>query len=121
MRAALEAEMRKVHVGDVLLQTVVSLINIGARRTGTVAGTEPERDLDQVRLAVDAVNALLPSIDAVAADQAPAIRDALAQLKLAYAKAGGTPPTDAGEQGGPSAGGDEPTEQPPSRLWVPGR
>ena len=32
--AAIEAEMQKVTVDDVLLQTIVSLLNLGARKAG---------------------------------------------------------------------------------------
>ncbi len=114
IRAALEAEMARVHVGDLVLQSVVSLVNLAARRTGTAPGLEPERDLEQVQIAIEAVRALLPSVEAVAPEQAPAVRDALSQLQLAYVSAGGT------EAGQPDA---EPAateaDAPPSRIWTP--
>ncbi|MEI7888881.1 MAG: hypothetical protein WCI34_01105 [Actinomycetes bacterium] len=124
IRAALEEEMSRVHVGDVVLQTVVSLVNLAARRTGTAPETEGERDLEQVRIAIDAVRALLPSVETVAAEQLPAVKDALSQLQLAYVKAGGdddpsVPGSQAGGEGASSATGPEPEER-PSRIWVPG-
>ncbi len=39
--AALEAEMDRIHVDDVVLQTVVSLINLAARRAGLAAASRP--------------------------------------------------------------------------------
>ncbi|HEY8867048.1 MAG TPA: hypothetical protein VIM22_08940, partial [Solirubrobacteraceae bacterium] len=51
LRAALEEEMRRITVDDVLLQTAVSLINLGGRKAGLAPGTEPERDLAQVQTA----------------------------------------------------------------------
>jgi len=123
IRAALDEEMRRVHVGDIVLQSVVSLVNVGARRTGTAPETESEKDLEQVRIAIDAVRALMPSVDAVAPEQTAAVLDALSQLQLAYVKAGGgEDPT--GPSGGPDGGdngpgGTGPGER-PSRIWTPG-
>ena len=122
IRAALDEEMRRVHVGDIVLQSVVSLVNVGARRTGTAPETEPEKDLDQVRIAIEAVRALMPSVDAVAPEQTSAVLDALSQLQLAYVKAGGEAPSDSsgGPDGGDNgSGGPGPGER-PSRIWTPG-
>ena len=63
LQAAYEAELKRIRVDDVLIQTVVSLLNLGGRRAGLAPGTENERDLDQVRLAVDAARALLPLVE----------------------------------------------------------
>ena len=114
IRAALEAEMARVHVGDLVLQSVVSLVNLAARRTGTAPGLEGERDLEQVQIAIEAVRALLPSVEAVAPEQAPAVRDALSQLQLAYVGAGGTEAPEADDSGGADA-----PQDPPSRIWTP--
>ncbi|MCX6393385.1 MAG: hypothetical protein NTY57_00820 [Solirubrobacterales bacterium] len=124
IRAALEEEMARVHVGDVVLQTVVSLVNLAARRTGTAPETEGERDLDQVRIAIDAVRALLPSVETVAPEQLPAVKDALSQLQLAYVKAGGdadsSVPGSQGTADGLAPDGGSGPEDRPSRIWVPG-
>ncbi len=97
MRAALEEQMRQLRVDDVILQTVGTLVNLAARRVGLAA--EPgedlsgERDLGQARTAIDAVRALTPF---VASDQAEALRGAMSQLQMAYAReAGPAPPSDA--------------------------
>jgi len=124
IRAALEEEMRRVTVDQVLLQSVVSLINLAGRRLGLAPGSEGEKDLDQVRTAIDAVRALLPLLeDKVGPEDAGSIRNALSQLQMAYAQeASGAGP------GEPSAPGDEPPAQEPpgppkssGRLWVPGQ
>ena len=47
LRAAYEAELKKIRVEQILLDQVVSLINLGMRRTGLSPGTEDERDLAQ--------------------------------------------------------------------------
>jgi hypothetical protein len=121
MRAALEAELKKVTVDDVLLQTAVSLINLGGRRAGLAPGSEDERDLGQVRAAIDAVQALLPVLEARGREEVRPIRDALSQLQLAYAQqAGSTPPAEEGppEEKPPE---DEPPRPGGGRLWVPGQ
>ena len=129
IRAALEEEMRRVHVGDVVLQTVVTLVQLAGRRLGTAPGTEAEQDLEQSRVAIESVRALLPSVEAVAPSQAPAVRDALSQLQIAFVQAGGQPPAapepeEGGPEGeqpggpGPQDGGSGPG-QGDSRIWVP--
>ena len=95
LRAAYEAEIKKLRVEQVLLEQVVSLINLGMRRTGLGPGTEDERDLGQVRLAIDSIRALMPLVERTAAPQAGPIREALSQLQLAYVRLGGT--TEGGE------------------------
>ena len=96
LRAAYEAEIKKIRVEQILLDQVVSLINLGMRRTGLSPGTEDERDLGQVRLSIEAVRALLPLIEQTAPPQAAPIRDALSQLQMAFVRLGGA--------GGPAAG-----------------
>ncbi len=115
VRAALEAELKRVTVDDVLLQTAVSLINLGGRRAGLVPGTEDERDLAQVQAAIDSVSALLPILERRGREEVRPIRDALSQLQMAYA-----------QQQGAAPGGEEPPKRddpPPARgrLWVPGQ
>ena len=139
MRAALEAELKKVTVDDVLLQTAVSLINLGGRRAGLVPGAEGERDLEQVQVAIEGVAALLPLLERRGRDEVRPLRDALAQLQMAYAQQAQAPAPSRGEQ--PPSGGEQPPsgEQAPTgeqdqsgdappgpaqrsgRLWVPGQ
>jgi hypothetical protein len=121
MRAALEAELRKVTVDDVLLQTAVSLINLGGRRAGLTPGTEDERDLAQVQAAIDAVQALLPVLEGRGREEVRPIRDALSQLQLAYAKQAGSD-GEAQPSGEEPSPGDKPGPAEGSgRLWVPGQ
>src|SRR6185503_18538374 len=48
LRAALEEQMKRITVKDVLLQTVITLINVSARKLG-LAGDEGEKDLEQAK------------------------------------------------------------------------
>jgi hypothetical protein len=113
LRAAYEAELKRIRVEQILLEQVVTLINLGMRRTGLQPGTEDERDPDQVRMAIDAVRALMPLVQDVAGPQAGAIREALSQMQLAYVRLGGEAP------GGPPAGGPPPPGGPSSEPGDP--
>ena len=123
LRAAYEAELKRLRVEDVLVQTVISLINLGGRKAGLAPGTEDEADPEQVRQAIEAVRALLPLIEPTLGPDAERVREALAQLQMAYAKQAGAPPP----PGEPPAAGqpeDQPGQGPAQssgRLWVPGQ
>ncbi len=127
LRAAYEAELKQIRVEDIIVQTVVSLLNLGARKAGLVPGSEDEVDLEQTRLAIEGVRGLLPSVEPLLGENAAALRDALAQLQVAYAqRAGGAaPPADAGAaapaEGAPGAEGGAGPAQQSGRLWVPGQ
>jgi hypothetical protein len=142
LRAAYEAEIKKIRVDQVLLENVVTLVNLGMRRTGMSPGTEEERDLGQVRITIESIRALLPIIEQSAAQQAGPIRDALSQLQLAFVRLGGAPAPqgaaagatgEADPAGGSPAGSGEASQPPPpkpgepgpaqrsGRLWVPGQ
>jgi hypothetical protein len=119
LRAAYEAEIKKIRIEQILLEQVVSIINLGMRRTGLTPGTEDERDVEQVRVAIEAVRALLPLLERTAPTQAGQIRDALSQLQLAFVRLGGA----AGPQSEPASGATEPSaggpEGPVSPAAVP--
>jgi hypothetical protein len=126
LAAAYEAQLKQIRVEDVLIQTLVSLLNLGGRKTGLSPGTEEERDPEQVRQAIEGVRALLPLVEPLLGQDAGQIREALSQLQLAYARiTGGEPAAPAGEPtGGEQPGGsaDEPgPAQSSGKLWVPGQ
>jgi hypothetical protein len=122
LRRRLEDELRKLRVQDVLLQSVVSLINLTSRRIAK----EDERDLEQARVGIDAVRALTDLLDPEAANQ---VRNAVSELQVAYAReaSGGAgaekPPAEGPERREPPAerppkrGEEEPKR--PSKLWTP--
>ena len=119
LRAAYEAELARIRVDDVLIQTVVSLLNLAARRAG-LTGAEEEPDFEQVRQAIDATRALLPLVEPALGAEAKQVRDALAQLQVAYARSGAKPPPSADDPASAQTGGQEPAPK-SSRLWVPGQ
>jgi hypothetical protein len=113
LRAAYEAEIKKVRVEHVLLEQIVTLVNLGMRRTGLAPGTESERDPGQVRVAIEAIRSLLPMIEQSAPQQVGPIREALSQLQLAFVQMRGAA-APAGPQDAP------PSEAPPRGTSQPG-
>src|SRR6185503_16689619 len=91
LRAAYEAELKKVRVEDVIVQTAVSLINLGARKAGLAPGSEDERDAEQVHQAIEAVRALWPQVEAALGPDAPKLREPLSHLQMAYTQMAGQP------------------------------
>jgi hypothetical protein len=126
LRAAYEAEIKRLRVEDVLIQTVVSLLNLGGRKAGLVPGTEDERDLGQVRDAIEGSRALMPLVEGPLGPDAAQLREALSQLQMAYAQLSGGGAGGEGGGGEPPPGGPPAQEPPapgprPSGLWVPGQ
>jgi hypothetical protein len=153
LRAAYEAELSRLTTSDMIAQAIVSLLNVAARRLGPIGGRDADapsqaaassdRDLEQVRDAIDAVRPLLEILERRVPEGVRPLRDALAQLQMAYARevqssapaaagsAGGqgAPATGAGEAGDPDKEGESQSPQSPEepgpaqrsgRLWVPG-
>ena len=114
-REMLEQQMREVRVEDLLTQTVASVLNLSARRIVK----EDEVDLEQARIGIEAVRAIIPLLPAEVGE---AVREPLSQVQMLYVQkregsagpegsppAGEQPPTDGG---GPASAGD-------SGLWTP--
>jgi hypothetical protein len=128
LRAALEEQMRRITVQDVLIQTVVTLINLGGRRLGLAGPPEEagERDLEQARLAIEGARALVPLLPQE--DLGP-VRDALSQLQMAYvqlaqapegAETAGNEGEPEGEAPAPAATDDEAERaKARSKIWTP--
>jgi hypothetical protein len=135
LRAALQEELKRVRVDQVVLEATISILNVSVMRAGLVPGSEGERDLDQVRVGIEAVRGLLPVVEQIAGEQARPIRDALSQLQMAYVRAtepagegerAAGEPSEQGQQGqqgqqGPPRPGERGPAQQSSRLWVPGQ
>jgi hypothetical protein len=136
LRVAYEAEVKKVRVEHILLDNVITLANLGMRKTGMAPGTEDERDPDQVRLAIESIRALIPIVEQTAPEQVGPIREAVSQLQLAFVRIGGAaaetgsvPQSGGGsEPRGPGESAPEPSKtgepgpaQRSGQLWVPGQ
>jgi hypothetical protein len=135
MQAAFEEQMRHIRVEDVVVQTTVTLVNLGARRLGLAAapGEDPaaERDLDQAKMAIEAVRGLLPLCPPEVSEQ---IAPALSQLQMAFARdaqgaaapAAGEPQAGSPEPGGPSedaapaSAEEQARAKARAKIWTPG-
>ena len=129
LRAAYEQQLKQIKVDDVLVQTVLSLINLGSLRAGVVPGNEGEADPQQLRQAIEGIRALLPLVEPALGPDARQIRDAVSRLQMEYARLAGAatappaqeqPAAPEGEQEQPKPEGPGPAES-SGRLWVPGR
>ena len=129
--AQLEEQLKSLRVEDVVVQTIVTLVNLGGRRAGLAPGTESERDPEQLRLAIEGARALLGLIEAELGPDGAAIRDALSQLQMAYAQLAGGPGGRACARGRlrgtpgsaprrPIRSGAGPAQS-SGRLWIPGQ
>jgi hypothetical protein len=79
----LEEELKKLKVSDLLVQTLYTLSSLGYRKL-----SEEDRDLDQARLAIEALRALLPVLEgAVGEEIVRDFKQVTANLQLAYAEA----------------------------------
>jgi hypothetical protein len=85
LRERLEAELKRLKVSDVLLQSCYTISSLGY---GKLAGEAEDRDLEQARLAIDALRALTPVLEgALPAEVTRDLSQVTANMQLAYAKA----------------------------------
>jgi hypothetical protein len=126
VRAAIEEQLRKLRVEDVVLQSVATFMSLAGRRLGLAPGAEGERDLNQARLAIEGARALaglIPEPDATP------IREALSQIQMAFVREAGhaAPAPEGAPTGDPPAaredqqGAQDEAERAKARskIWTP--
>jgi hypothetical protein len=115
LRAALEEQLKRISVTDVLLQTVVTLVNLAGRRLG-LAGSDDERDLGQAKLAIDATRSL---VELLPEEQTAPVKEALSQLQMAYVRETAASPQSAAPS--PQGEGSDAAERETARskIWTP--
>jgi uncharacterized membrane protein YgcG len=142
LRRAYEAELSRITTTDMMAQTAISLLNLGARRLGPAPPGPPAqgadadsgqagrddtdaaagRDLEQVRDAIDGVRALMGILERRIAGELGPLRDALSQLQMAYARevqvAGAA--SEQGQGGGGQGGSGAPGGGPSGEGGSPG-
>jgi len=112
----LREQIRQLTVDDILLQTVVTLINLSGRR---LTAQDDEKDVEQGKKGIDAARALLPLLPQ---EQLGPIKDALSQLQMIYVKeTGGQPPSEQPQADQPPAQTPEEAarEEARAKLWTP--
>ena len=136
MRAALEQQLDKVPISEVIVQVAVDLLNLAARRAGLgpqgPAGGAPP-DMEQASLGIEAVRGLLALVEDKHGPQIGPLKDALSQLQMHYARAAGAAAQGAGAADRDPGDADAPPPPPPAKpgeagpaqksgkLWVPGQ
>ena len=79
-----EDELKKLKVADLLVQMLYTVSSLGYRKLSA-----EDRDLEQARLAIETLRALLPVLEGtVGEDVLRDFRQVTANLQLAYADAG---------------------------------
>lgn len=119
LRAQIEEQLRSVRVEDLLVESAASIVNLTVRRIAK----PDEQDLEQARVGIEAVRAL---VDLVEGEVAGQIRAALSDLQLLYARASRGEPLDDPEDQAreePHSPPQSPpqSQEPPPKLWTPGR
>ena len=78
-----EEQLRNLKVSDLLVQTLYTVSSLGYRKL-----SQEDRDLDQAKLAIEALRALLPVLEnVVSAEVVRDFRQVTANLQLAFADA----------------------------------
>jgi Domain of unknown function (DUF1844) len=120
----LREQLASVSAGDVVAEAALSLIALAYVRLGIPPEQHARfRDLDAARLLVDALGGMLAATEGRLGPPEPSLRDALANLRLAFADAA----TDMGGSTSRTSPETEPAQEdpgilrPPSGLWVPGQ
>jgi len=103
----LREALKQLRVEDVVLQTVVTLVNLSGRRL-TV---EDEKDIEQAKAGIEAVRALLPLCPE---DESGPIREALSQLQMVYVRETKEPEA---EEEAPKE--DDERAKARSKIWTP--
>jgi hypothetical protein len=110
--------LKKIRVEDVLLQTAATLIDLAARRMGLAEDDGPKQ-MDQAKLAIDAIRALQPLMTD---EQQAAVREPLSQLQMTYAREVQAP----AEPGPEEPASEEPKpddeaerEKARAKIWTP--
>jgi hypothetical protein len=84
----LAEELAKLRVENILVGALIQVSTVGYRKLGLTEETESERDLEQTRVAIETMRALVPVLQQVVPEDL--LRDfeqSVAGLQLAYAKA----------------------------------
>jgi hypothetical protein len=123
----LREQLASVPAGEVVAEAAVPLITMAQIRLGLPPDQHARfRDLDAARLLLDALGGLLAATEGRLGPPEPSLREALANLRMAFADVAAHAPEahPAGEASSPPPP-PEPEDsgilRPPSGLWVPGQ
>jgi hypothetical protein len=95
-------QIKRLKIDDVLLQTVVTLINLSGRKLSV----EDEKDVEQAKKGIEAARALLPLCPE---EQLAPIKEALSQVQMLYVRETKAKPSEE----------DLEREKARAKLWTP--
>jgi hypothetical protein len=85
---ALAEELGKLRVENILVGALIQVSSVGYRKLGLTEETKSERDLEQTRIAIETMMALVPVLQQVIPeDLLREFEQSVAGLQLAYVKA----------------------------------
>jgi hypothetical protein len=117
----LREQLASVAAGDVVAEAAMSLIALAYVRLGIPPEQHARfRDLDAARLLVDALGGMLAATQGRLGPPEPSLREALANLRMAYAEIAAHAEAHPDEAAAPEPE-DSGILRPPSGLWVPGQ
>jgi hypothetical protein len=108
LAAQFQEELKRLKVGDILVQTLYTVSSLGYHKLG-----EEHRDLEQARLAIESLRALLPVLEgAVAPEIVRDFNQVVANMQLAYVAAmREAPPAEEPEGDEPPPAEPEPVDE----------
>ena len=112
----LREALAQLRVDAVVMQTVVTLVNLAGSRLTAEGG----KDVDEAHQGIEAVRALLPFCPQ---EELGPVKDAVSQLQMMYVRetgsAGGEGPAPPAQPAPPQPEQPPKREEPPSRIWTP--
>ena len=85
---ALLEQLKGVHAVDIARDMVIATVNFSYPKLGLSDETRPVRDLDDVRVSIELIRAILEVLEREhAGEKTSDLHDTLAQMQLAYAHA----------------------------------
>ena len=120
----LREQLASVPAGEVVAEAAVPLITMAQIRMGLPPEQHARfRDLESARVLVDALGGLLAATEGRLGAPEPSLRNALANLRLAFADVSAHLDAHPGDedQARPPEPEDSGVLRPPSGLWVPGQ
>jgi hypothetical protein len=118
----LREQLASVSAGDVVAEAALSLIALAYVRLGIPPEQHARfRNLDAARLLVDALGGMLSATEGRLGPAEPGLRDALANLRMAFAGVVAHLDDHPGDEASAPEPEDSGILRPPSGLWVPGQ
>ena len=118
----LREQLASVPAGAVVAEAAMTLVTMAQIRLGLPAEEFGRfRDLDAARLLIDALGGLLSATEGRLGPPEPSLRQALADLRLAFAEVSAQPESEAPAPPPAPEPEDSGILRPPSGLWVPGQ